>query len=110
MSKDFDIDEDVRGRQVPTLIVYADADTAPPATTSRSPKLLHGGHGDGGWIAKAGQGRTRWRCCPASDPLQPRHQPLFAPVILDPPTSHNARPESTRLAHMPQQPVSDRSP
>ena len=36
MSKDFDITEDVRGRQVPTSIVCADADTAPPATTSRS--------------------------------------------------------------------------
>lgn len=31
MSKDFDFSEEVRGLQVPTLIVAADADMAPPS-------------------------------------------------------------------------------
>ena len=56
MSKDFDIDEDVRGRQVPTLIVYADADTAPPSHDVEVSQVAPRGHGDGGWMAKAGQG------------------------------------------------------
>ena len=90
MSKDFHIDEDVRGRQVPTLIVYADADTAPPSHDVEVSEVAPRGHGDGGWMAKAGQGAER-RCCPASDPLQPRHQPLFAP-----PSSSTPQPATTR--------------
>jgi hypothetical protein len=35
MSKDFDFSKDVRSVQVPTLIVAADADMAPPSTTLR---------------------------------------------------------------------------
>src|SRR6202011_5390646 len=50
MSKEFDFTEDVRGLQVPTLIVAADADMAPPSHYVEVFKLLDGGLRDGGWI------------------------------------------------------------
>src|SRR5437879_1079323 len=54
MSKDFDYTEEVRSLQVPTLIVAADADMAPPSHYVEVFKLLGGGLRDGGWM---GEGR-----------------------------------------------------
>src|ERR1700724_895498 len=54
MSKDFDFTEEVRSLQVPTLIVAADADMAPPRHYVEIFKLLGGGVRDGGWM---GEGR-----------------------------------------------------
>jgi pimeloyl-ACP methyl ester carboxylesterase len=54
MSKDYDFSEEVRGLQVPTLIVAADADMAPPSHYVEVFKLLGGGLRDGGWM---GEGR-----------------------------------------------------
>jgi pimeloyl-ACP methyl ester carboxylesterase len=56
MSKDFDFSEEVRGLQVPTLIVAADADMAPPSHYVEVFKLLDGGLRDGGWM---GEGRPK---------------------------------------------------
>jgi pimeloyl-ACP methyl ester carboxylesterase len=56
MAKDFDFSEDVRGLQVPTLIVAADADMAPPSHYVEVFKLLDGGLRDGGWM---GEGRPK---------------------------------------------------
>jgi pimeloyl-ACP methyl ester carboxylesterase len=56
MSKDFDFSEDVRGLKVPTLIVAADADMAPPSHYVEVFKLLDGGLRDGGWM---GEGRPK---------------------------------------------------
>jgi pimeloyl-ACP methyl ester carboxylesterase len=56
MSKDFDFTDDVRGLQVPTLIVAADADMAPPSHYVEVFKLLDGGLRDGGWM---GEGRPK---------------------------------------------------
>jgi pimeloyl-ACP methyl ester carboxylesterase len=56
MSKDFDFSEEVRGLQVPTLIVAADADMAPPSHYVEMFKLLGGGLRDGGWM---GEGRPK---------------------------------------------------
>lgn len=56
MSKDFDYTEEVRGLQVPTLVVAADADMAPPSHYVEVFKLLGGGLRDGGWM---GEGRPR---------------------------------------------------
>jgi pimeloyl-ACP methyl ester carboxylesterase len=56
MSKDFDFAEDVRGLAMPTLIVAADADMAPPSHYVEVFKLLDGGLRDGGWM---GEGRPR---------------------------------------------------
>jgi pimeloyl-ACP methyl ester carboxylesterase len=54
MAKDFDFADEVRGLQVPTLIVAADADMAPPSHYVEVFKLLGGGVRDGGWM---GEGR-----------------------------------------------------
>src|SRR5262252_3538146 len=56
MSKDFDFTEDVRSLKVPTLIVAADADMAPPSHYVELFKLLGGGLRDGGWT---GEGRPK---------------------------------------------------
>jgi pimeloyl-ACP methyl ester carboxylesterase len=54
MAKDFDYTEEVRGLEVPTLIVAADADMAPPSHYVEVFALLGGGKRDGGWM---GEGR-----------------------------------------------------
>jgi pimeloyl-ACP methyl ester carboxylesterase len=54
MSKDFDFSEEVRGLQMPTLVVAADADMAPPSHYVEVFNLLGGGRRDGGWM---GEGR-----------------------------------------------------
>jgi pimeloyl-ACP methyl ester carboxylesterase len=56
MAKDFDFSDEVRGLQVPTLIVAADADMAPPSHYVEVFKLLDGGVRDGGWM---GEGRPK---------------------------------------------------
>jgi pimeloyl-ACP methyl ester carboxylesterase len=56
MSKDFDFTEEVRGLQVPTLVVAADADMAPPSHYVEIFNLLDGGLRDGGWM---GEGRPK---------------------------------------------------
>ena len=56
MSKDFDFSEDVAKLTVPTLIVAADADMAPPSHYVEVFKLLDGGLRDGGWM---GEGRPK---------------------------------------------------
>ncbi len=56
MSKDFDFTQEVRSLQVPTLIVAADADMAPPSHYAEVFNLLDGGLRDGGWM---GEGRRK---------------------------------------------------
>jgi pimeloyl-ACP methyl ester carboxylesterase len=52
MAKDFDYSEEVRALQVPTMIVAADADMAPPSHYVEVFKLLGGGLRDGGWMSE----------------------------------------------------------
>ena len=65
MSKDFDYTEQVRGLKVPTLVVCADADMAPPRHYVEIFEQLGGGQRDGGWMGEGrpksfGRGATRW--------------------------------------------------
>jgi hypothetical protein len=84
MGKDFDFSEEVRGLQVPTLIVAADADMAPPRHYVEIFKLLDGGLRDGGWM---GEGRPRGGHALAILPGLTHYNlavsPLFAAVTLD---------------------------
>ena len=84
MSQDFDYSEEVRGLQVPTLIVCADADMAPPSHYVEIFKLLDGGLRDGGWM---GEGRPKGGHALAVLPGLTHYNlgvsPLFATVILD---------------------------
>ena len=56
MAQDFDFTAEVRGLQVPTLLVAGDADIAPPSHYAEAFGLLDGGHRDGGWM---GEGRPK---------------------------------------------------
>ena len=84
MAKDFDYTEEVRGLQVPTLIVAADADMAPPSHYVEVFKLLDGGLRDGGWM---GEGRPAGGHALAILPGLTHYNvgtsPLFAAVTLD---------------------------
>jgi pimeloyl-ACP methyl ester carboxylesterase len=83
MSKDFDFSEEVRSLQVPTLIVAADADMAPPSHYVEVFKLLGGGLRDGGWM---GEGRPEGGHALAILPGLTHYNifgsPLFAAVTL----------------------------
>ena len=54
MAVPYDLTEEVRGLQVPTLVMCADADMAPPGHYVEVFGLLDGGKRDGGWM---GEGR-----------------------------------------------------
>ncbi len=83
MSKDFDLTEEVRALAVPTLIVAADADMAPPSHYVETFKLLDGGLRDGGWM---GEGRPKGGHALAILPGLTHYNlgasPLFAAVTL----------------------------
>lgn len=84
MAKDFDFSDEVRGLQVPTLIVAADADMAPPSHYVEVFKLLDGGLRDGGW---EGEGRPKGGHALAILPGLTHYNlgvsPKFAAVTLD---------------------------
>ena len=83
MAVDFDFTEEVRGLQVPTLIVAADADMAPPSHYAEVFRLLDGGLRDGGWM---GEGRPKGGHALAILPGLTHYSifssPLFAAVTL----------------------------
>jgi pimeloyl-ACP methyl ester carboxylesterase len=83
MARDFDLAETVRGLRVPTLIVAADADMAPPSHYVEAFKLLDGGVRDGGW---AGEGRPAGghalAILPGLTHYNAATSPLFAAVTL----------------------------
>jgi pimeloyl-ACP methyl ester carboxylesterase len=84
MSKDFDFTEEMRGLQVPTMLVCADAEMAPPSHYVEAFKLLDGGLRDGGWM---GEGRPKGGHALAILPGLTHYNlgtsPLFAAVIVD---------------------------
>jgi pimeloyl-ACP methyl ester carboxylesterase len=84
MSRDFDFSEEMRTIAVPTMIVCADADMAPPSHYVEVFKLLDGGLRDGGW---AGEGRPKGGHALAILPGLTHYNlalsPLFASVALD---------------------------
>lgn len=84
MAVDFDFSEEVSGLQVPTLIVAADADMAPPSHYVEVFKLLDGGLRDGGWM---GEGRPKGghalAILPGLTHYNIGESPLLAVVALD---------------------------
>jgi pimeloyl-ACP methyl ester carboxylesterase len=84
MSKDFDFSEEVRGLQVPTMLVCADAEMAPPSHYVEAFKLLDGGLRDGGWM---GEGRPKGghalAVLPGLTHYNMATSPLFAAATLD---------------------------
>jgi pimeloyl-ACP methyl ester carboxylesterase len=83
MAKDFDFTEEVRGLQVPTLIVAADADMAPPSHYVEVFGLLDGGHRDGGWMGDdRPKGGHALAILPGLTHYNIFSSPLFAAVTL----------------------------
>jgi pimeloyl-ACP methyl ester carboxylesterase len=83
MAKDFDFTEEVRGLQVPTLIVAADADMAPPGHYVEVFRLLDGGLRDGGWMGEGRpQGGHALAILPGLTHYNIFSSPLFAAVTL----------------------------
>jgi pimeloyl-ACP methyl ester carboxylesterase len=84
MANDFDYSAEVSGLQMPTLIVAADADMAPPSHYVEIFKLLDGGLRDGGWM---GEGRPKGGHALAILPGLTHYNigssPLLATVTLD---------------------------
>ena len=92
MAKDFDFTEDVRGLQMPTLIVAADADMAPPSHYAEVFSLLDGGLRDGGWT---GEGRSKGGHALAILPGLTHYNIFGSPLLV-----------ATVLAFLDRQPVS----
>jgi pimeloyl-ACP methyl ester carboxylesterase len=83
MAKDFDYSDEVRGLQVPTLIVAADADMAPPSHYVEMFKLLGGGLRDGGWMSEGRPaGGHALAILPGLTHYNIGVSPLFAAVTL----------------------------
>ncbi|HJR92941.1 MAG TPA: alpha/beta hydrolase [Acidimicrobiia bacterium] len=84
MAEDYDYTEDVRGLQVPTLLMAADADMAPPSHMAEMFKLLDGGLRDGGWMGEGRpQGGHALAILPGVTHYNILSSPLFAPAVLD---------------------------
>ncbi len=83
MKNDFDLTDEVRGLQVPTLIMAGDCDMAPPSHFVEVFALLGGGQRDGGWM---GEGKPDGGHALAILPGQTHYSivesPLFAPTVL----------------------------
>jgi pimeloyl-ACP methyl ester carboxylesterase len=84
MAQDFDFSDELRDIRVPTMLVCADADMAPPSHYVEAFKLLDGGLRDGGWM---GEGRPKGGHALAVLPGLTHYNlagsPLFAAVALD---------------------------
>ena len=83
MARDFDYSREVRSLKVPTLIVAADADMAPPSHYVEVFKLLGGGIRDGGWMGEGRpEGGHALAILPGLTHYNLGNSPLFATVIL----------------------------
>jgi pimeloyl-ACP methyl ester carboxylesterase len=83
MAVPFDFSEEMRGLKVPTMIVCADADMAPPAHYVEAFKLLDGGLRDGGWMGEnRPKGGHALAVLPGLTHYNLAVSPLFAAVTL----------------------------
>ena len=78
MAKDFDLADEVRQLQVPTMVACADADMAPPRHYVELFELLGGGQRDGGWM---GEGRPDGGHALAIIPNATHYDVIYSPVL-----------------------------
>ena len=83
MKEDYDFSAEVAALQVPTLVVAADADMAPPSHYVEVFKLLDGGLRDGGWMNEGRpKGGHALAILPGLTHYNIVDSPLLAAVIL----------------------------
>ena len=83
MAIDFDYSDEVRSLRIPTLIVCADADMAPPSHYVEIFKLLGGGLRDGGWMSEGRpEGGHALAILPGLTHYDLCDSPLFATATL----------------------------
>lgn len=83
MAVDFDFTEEVRTIGVPTLVVAADCDMAPPSHYAAVFALMGGGVRDGGWMGEGRpEGGHRLAIVPGTTHYNVFMSPLFAAVTL----------------------------
>jgi pimeloyl-ACP methyl ester carboxylesterase len=84
MREDFDFSEQVKELRVPTLVMAADADMAPPSHYVEVFALLDGGQRDGGWD-RSGRpaGGHALAIIPGTTHYDVTDSPLFAAAVLD---------------------------
>jgi pimeloyl-ACP methyl ester carboxylesterase len=81
---DYDYTDEFRNLAVPTLLVTADADQAPPSHAVEMFKLLDGGLRDGGWMGEnRPKGGHALAILPGLQHYNLFASPLFAAVTLD---------------------------
>jgi pimeloyl-ACP methyl ester carboxylesterase len=84
MAEPFDYTDELRGIGVPTMLVAADADQAPPSTFVDAFRLLDGGLRDGGWMGEQRpKGGHALAILPGLTHYNLFSSPLFADVVLD---------------------------
>jgi len=83
MAREFDFSEQVRALRVPTLILAADADMAPPSHFVEVFALLGGGQRDGGWAAEGRpEGGHALAILPGATHYDAFSSPLFTVATL----------------------------
>jgi pimeloyl-ACP methyl ester carboxylesterase len=84
MAERFDFTDELRGIGVPTMLVAADADMAPPSHYVEAFKLLDGGLRDGGWMGEnRPKGGHALAILPGLTHYNSFASPLFAAATLD---------------------------
>ena len=84
MAVDFDFSADVTAVRVPTLVVAADCDMAPPSHYAEVFALLGGGVRDGGWMGEGRpEGGHQLAIIPGTTHYDVFMSPLFAAVTLN---------------------------
>ena len=84
MKEPFDYTEELRAIKVPTMLVAADADQAPPSALVEAFKLLDGGLRDGGWMGEhRPKGGHALAILPGLTHYNSFASPLFAAATLD---------------------------
>jgi pimeloyl-ACP methyl ester carboxylesterase len=83
MAQDFDFSDQVRQLRMPTLVVAADADMAPPSHYVEVFSLLDGGQRDGGWMAEGRpKGGHALAILPGLEHYTIARSPLWAETVL----------------------------
>ena len=83
MAEPFDYTEELRGIRVPTMLIAADADQAPPSALVEAFALLDGGLRDGGWESEhRPAGGHALAILPGLTHYNSFSSPLFAAAVL----------------------------